>query len=95
MPGLVGSGTPYIIHTEIANKMQVYQNLLFHLFFIVPSHALLYTFETLKSHTKTLKIHPYMFPVPLKPSSGSPWPYFARLPNWNVSKETETCRGEF
>ena len=22
MPGLVGSGTPYIIHTEIANKMQ-------------------------------------------------------------------------
>ena len=41
-------------------------------------------FKTLKSHTKTLKIPPYMFRSPLKPSSGGPWPYFARLLNWNV-----------
>jgi len=41
-------------------------------------------FKTLKSHTKTLKILPYMFRSPLKPSSGGPWPYFARLLNWNV-----------
>ena len=25
-----------------------------------------------------------MFQSPLKPSSGGPWPYFARLLNWNV-----------
>jgi len=25
-----------------------------------------------------------MFRSPLKPSSGGPWPYFARLLNWNV-----------
>ena len=41
-------------------------------------------FKTLKSHTKTLKIRPYMFRSPLKPSSGGPWPYFATLLNWNV-----------
>jgi len=41
-------------------------------------------FKTLKSHIKTLKIRPYMFRSPLKPSSGGPWPYFARLLNWNV-----------
>jgi len=41
-------------------------------------------FETLKPHTKTLKILPYMFRSPLKPSSGGPWPYFATLLNWNV-----------
>jgi len=41
-------------------------------------------FKILKSHTKTLKIRPYMFLSPLKPSSGGPWPYFARLLNWNV-----------
>jgi len=41
-------------------------------------------FKTLKSHTKTLKIRPYMFRSPLKPSSGDPWLYFARLLNWNV-----------
>jgi hypothetical protein len=41
-------------------------------------------FKTLKSHTKTLKIRPYMFGFPLKPSSGGPWPYFARLLNWKV-----------
>jgi hypothetical protein len=33
-------------------------------------------FKTLKSHTKTLKIRPYMFRSPLKPSSGVPWPYY-------------------
>jgi len=38
-------------------------------------------FKALKSHTKTLKIRPYMFRSPLKPSSGGPWPYFARLQN--------------
>jgi hypothetical protein len=41
-------------------------------------------FKILKSHAKTLKICPYMFWSPLKPSSGRPWPYFARLLNWNV-----------
>ena len=41
-------------------------------------------FKTLKSHTKTHKIRPYMFRSPLKLSSGGPWPYFARLLNWNV-----------
>ena len=41
-------------------------------------------FNTLKSHTKTLKIRPYMFRCPLKPSSGDQWLYFARLLNWNV-----------
>ena len=41
-------------------------------------------FKTLKSHTKALKICLYMFRSPLKPSSGGPWPYFARLLNWNV-----------
>ena len=41
-------------------------------------------FKTLKSHTKTLQIRPYMFRSPLKPSSGSPWPYFSTLLNWNV-----------
>jgi hypothetical protein len=34
-------------------------------------------FKTLKSHTKTLKIRPYMFRSPLKPSSGTPRPYVA------------------
>jgi hypothetical protein len=42
-------------------------------------------FKALKSHTKTLKIRPYMFQSPLKPSSGGPWPYFARLMKWNVN----------
>jgi len=42
-------------------------------------------FKTLKSHTKTLKIRPYMFQSPLKPSSGGPWLYFARLLNWKYS----------
>jgi len=41
-------------------------------------------FKTLKSHTKTLKIRPYMFRYPLKPSSGCPRPYFATLLNCNV-----------
>jgi hypothetical protein len=41
-------------------------------------------FKTLKSHTKTLKIRRYMFRSTLKPSSGGPRPYFARLLNWNV-----------
>ena len=41
-------------------------------------------FITLKSHTKTLKIRPYMFRSTLKPSSGGPWPYFDGLLNWNV-----------
>jgi hypothetical protein len=42
-------------------------------------------FKTLKSHTETLKICPYMFRSSRKPSSGGgPWPYFARLLNWNV-----------
>jgi len=41
-------------------------------------------FKTLKSHTKTLKICPYMFRSPLKPSSGGSWPYFATLLNWNA-----------
>jgi hypothetical protein len=41
-------------------------------------------FKILKSPTKTLKIRPYMFRSPLKPSSGGPWPYFVRLLNWNV-----------
>ena len=41
-------------------------------------------FKTLKSHTKTLKIHPYVFRSPLKPSAGGAWPYFATLLNWNV-----------
>jgi hypothetical protein len=40
--------------------------------------------KTLKSHTKTLKIRPYMFRSPLKPPSEGPWPYFAMLLNWNV-----------
>ena len=53
------------------------------LFFIVPTHARHYTL-TLKSHIKTLKIRPYMFRSPLKPSSGGPWPYFVKLLNWNV-----------
>ena len=39
-------------------------------------------FKTLKSHTKTLKIRPYMFRAPLKPSSVGPWLYFATLLNW-------------
>jgi hypothetical protein len=38
-------------------------------------------FKTLKSHTKTLKIRPYMFRSPLKQSSGGPWPYLATLLN--------------
>jgi hypothetical protein len=42
------------------------------------------TLKTLKSHTKKLKIRPYMFRSPLKPSSGGPWPYLATLLNWNV-----------
>jgi len=41
-------------------------------------------FKILNSHTKTLKIRPCMFRSPLKPSSGGPWLYFARLLNWNV-----------
>jgi len=40
-------------------------------------------FKTLKSHTKTLKIRPYVFRFPLKPSWGCPWLYFARLLNRN------------
>jgi len=42
----------------------------FNLSFIVTTHALHYTFKKLKSHTKTLKIRPYMFRSLLKPSSG-------------------------
>jgi len=50
----------------------------YNLFFIVPTHALHYIVPThalhntltLKSHAKTLKIRPYMFWSPLKPSSG-------------------------
>jgi len=38
-------------------------------------------FKTLKFHTQTFKICPYMFRSPLKPSSGGPWQYFARLLN--------------
>ena len=40
--------------------------------------------KILKSHTKALKIRSCMFRPPLKPSSGGPWLYFARLLNWNV-----------
>jgi hypothetical protein len=56
----------------------------FNLFFIVPIHAIHYTFKTLKSHTETPKIRPYMFRSPFKPFSVGPWPYFVRLLNWNV-----------
>jgi len=56
----------------------LYRACCFNLFFIVPTHALHYTL-TLKSHTKTLKIRPYMFRSPLKPSSCGPWPYFLRF----------------
>ena len=48
-------------------------------------------FKTLKLHTKTLKIRPYMFRSPLKPSSGGPWPYFATLLNWNVVTRVSVC----
>jgi len=41
-------------------------------------------FKTLKSHTKTLKISPYMFRSPLNTSSGGPWQYFAMILNWYV-----------
>jgi hypothetical protein len=41
-------------------------------------------FKTLKSQNKTLKIGPYMFLSPLKPSAVGPLPYFATLLNWNV-----------
>ena len=56
----------------------------FTLFFIVPTHALHYTLKYYNSTLKPLKIRPYMFRSPLKPSSGGPWPYFPRLLNWNV-----------
>jgi len=36
-------------------------------------------FKTLKSHTKTLKIRPYVFWSPSKPSLGGPWLYFTML----------------
>jgi len=67
-----------------------------HIFIVVPCcmlfQSLLYCsnsctslhFKTLKSHTKTLQIRPYMFWSPLKPSSGDPWPNFPTLLNWNV-----------
>jgi hypothetical protein len=62
----------------------LYRALLFqYLLYCSNSYTSLY-FKTLKSHTKTLKIRPYMFRSSLKPSSKSPWPYFARLLNWNV-----------
>jgi hypothetical protein len=64
-------------HFVISQKTFI-QSLL--LFFIVPTHALHYTFKTLKSHTKTLKIPLYILRSPLKPFSGGPWPYL-------VSKE--------
>jgi hypothetical protein len=68
-------------------------------FFIVLTHTLHYIFKTIKSHTKTLKICPYMFWSPLKSSSGGPWPYFARLLNWNVDLHTDTlynkCKSTF
>jgi hypothetical protein len=41
-------------------------------------------FKTLKSHTKTHKIRPYMFRSALKLSSGGLWPYFATLLIWNA-----------
>jgi len=51
-------------------------------FKILKSHTK--TLKILKSHTKTLKLCPSMFRPPLKPSSRGPWPYFAKLLNWNV-----------
>ena len=60
----------------------LYRACCFSLFIVVPCcmlfHSLLYCsnsctslhFKTLKSHTKTLKIRPYIFRSPLKPSTG-------------------------
>ena len=76
-------------------KMMTVSNSFWIIFIVVPCmllQSLLYCsnpcnslhFKTLKSHTKILKICPYMFWSPLKPSSGGPWPYFATSLNWNV-----------
>jgi len=84
-----------VLHTQTLITIQFTDRHLYTVFIVVPCmlfQSLLYCsnscislhFKTLKSHTKTLKIRPYMFRSPLKPSSGGPWPYFARLLNWNV-----------
>jgi hypothetical protein len=67
----------------MVDKMSQIQLVLIFLLYCSKSCTSLH-FEILKSHTKTLKICPYMFRSSLKPSSGGPWPYFATLLNWNV-----------
>jgi hypothetical protein len=62
----------------------MYRACCFRLFYIVLIRALHYTLKNKKFDTKTLKIRPYMFRSPLKPSSEGPLLYFARLLNWNV-----------
>jgi hypothetical protein len=68
--------TVWMGNTKVIN-INIISSLLFQLMHFTIS-------KTLKSHTKTLKIRPYMFQSPLKPSSGGPWLYFARLLNWNI-----------
>jgi len=82
--------------TKSGNRVQYKERSVLLFFIVVPCcmlfQYLLYCsnsctslhFKTIKSHTKTLKILPYMFRSPLKPSSGGPWLYFAVLLNWNV-----------
>ena len=69
----------YFIKTFIVVPCMLFQSLLYCFNLCTSLH-----FKILNSHTKTLKIRTYMFRSPLKPSSGGPWPYFARLLNWNV-----------
>ena len=64
----------------IAVPCMLFQSLLYYSNSCTSPH-----FKTLISHTKTLKIRPYMFWSPLKPSPGGPWPYFATLLKWNVN----------
>jgi hypothetical protein len=83
-------------HVVSIFSLLLYRACCFNLFFIVVPcmlfQSLLYCsnsctslhFKILKFHIKTLKSNPYMFRSPLKPSSGGPWRYFARLLNWNV-----------
>jgi len=64
-------------------KIKIYRTIIFPLLYCFNSCTSLH-FKTLISHTKTLKIRPYIFRSPLKPSTGGPWPYFATLLNWNA-----------
>jgi hypothetical protein len=85
-----------VLHTQTLITIQFIDRHLYTVFIVVPccmlfQFVLYYSnsctslhFKTQKSHTKTLKIRPYMFRSPFKPSSGGPWPYFARLLNWNI-----------